>query len=304
MHELIELFGDLSAMKLTEGSNMCRYDLWIFRRGRMCPVRNMPGRASLHQHTRFLQMRIHAEMRSWVQNQPDWDILRRWHFLLNIFNNSWISCRSKWGHVNDKSFFFFYSCQDVDECQDGTHNCKSSEVCRNRPGNFVCDCPAGYERNYTLSTAGVCEDIDECTGYRKYQVCSRSSECENTVGSYVCTCTTGFKQSEDGRTCVGGCQCNRKSNWNFEINFRFDVIFVCLLFLWADKDECTEVDNICQQKCVNIWGSYHCTCDTGYKLNPDKRWEQCSSGLRKNVLDVFLLYFSWLTNITGHKNEL
>jgi fibulin 1/2 len=96
-------------------------------------------------------------------------------------------------------------CEDVDECLEGTHDCPANEVCRNRPGSFVCDCPTGYERNFTTSASptGTCEDIDECSGYRKFQSCSQSSECENTIGSYVCNCKAGFKQAEDGKTCTG-----------------------------------------------------------------------------------------------------
>ena len=33
---------------------------------------------------------------------------------------------------------------DVDECQDGTHNCDSNALCNNSAGSFTCACFQGY----------------------------------------------------------------------------------------------------------------------------------------------------------------
>ncbi|CAG0918165.1 unnamed protein product [Notodromas monacha] len=178
------------------------------------------------------------------------------------------------------------SCEDVNECEEGTDDCKAGEVCRNLPGTFACDCPSGFERTYgfagataasmkTSSSTAVtseCRDIDECQGYRGSQVCSRSSECENTIGSYRCNCKQGFKQGEDGRTCIGKLSCFTYIYTVFSFIFtNFQCRRNTCIDVTQNLDECTEVDNICQQKCVNFWGSYHCTCELGYKLNPDKR---------------------------------
>ncbi|KAG5067493.1 hypothetical protein JHK86_011224 [Glycine max] len=36
-------------------------------------------------------------------------------------------------------------CQDVDECNEKTHNCTEGSICSNSPGIYSCSCPKGYE---------------------------------------------------------------------------------------------------------------------------------------------------------------
>ncbi|XP_038886240.1 wall-associated receptor kinase 2-like [Benincasa hispida] len=36
-------------------------------------------------------------------------------------------------------------CQDIDECQDGSHECKFKHQCVNTPGNYTCNCPKNYK---------------------------------------------------------------------------------------------------------------------------------------------------------------
>ncbi|XP_017872922.1 PREDICTED: fibulin-1-like [Drosophila arizonae] len=38
-----------------------------------------------------------------------------------------------------------------------------------------------------------------------------------------------------------------------------------------DVDECQSIPGLCQQKCVNFWGGYRCTCNQGYELSHDNR---------------------------------
>ena len=33
---------------------------------------------------------------------------------------------------------------DLDECDEGLHNCKSNQMCMNTYGSFYCVCPRGY----------------------------------------------------------------------------------------------------------------------------------------------------------------
>ncbi|XP_016402401.1 bone morphogenetic protein 1-like, partial [Sinocyclocheilus rhinocerous] len=41
---------------------------------------------------------------------------------------------------------------------------------------------------------------------------------------------------------------------------------------FKEIDECSRPDNgHCEQRCVNTLGSYHCGCDPGYELTPDRR---------------------------------
>ena len=37
-------------------------------------------------------------------------------------------------------------CPDINECA-GTNNCDENAVCTNTPGNYICDCKAGYTGN-------------------------------------------------------------------------------------------------------------------------------------------------------------
>ncbi|XP_023609681.1 multiple epidermal growth factor-like domains protein 6 [Myotis lucifugus] len=39
----------------------------------------------------------------------------------------------------------------------------------------------------------------------------------------------------------------------------------------ADIDECAVVNGGCQQRCINTLGTFHCECDTGYRLHADER---------------------------------
>ncbi|XP_067136118.1 fibrillin-2-like isoform X2 [Centruroides vittatus] len=126
-------------------------------------------------------------------------------------------------------------CVDIDECSRGTHECGAKQICRNRAGGYICECPTGY----LMNSQRECEDIDECVRFHG-QVCSVNSECQNTIGSYICNCKTGFRQGENARNCL-------------------------------DIDECSETPNLCHQKCINVWGSYQCTCEQGYSLESDNR---------------------------------
>ncbi|CAI8042420.1 Matrilin-2 [Geodia barretti] len=84
------------------------------------------------------------------------------------------------------------TCEDVDECAEGSHVC--SMLCVNTPGSYHCSCPEGYELDEDEVT---CHDIDECE--RMISGCQHS--CTNTVGSFVCTCDRGYLLSPDALSC-------------------------------------------------------------------------------------------------------
>ncbi|CAG2055183.1 unnamed protein product, partial [Timema podura] len=52
-------------------------------------------------------------------------------------------------------------CVDIDECAQGTHDCGRGQICQNRQGGYLCQCPTGYTTNHLKE----CVDIDECTRY-------------------------------------------------------------------------------------------------------------------------------------------
>ena len=49
----------------------------------------------------------------------------------------------------------------MDECVKGTHQCDGDQVCTNRQGGYVCNCPQGFR----LNAQRQCQDINECESY-------------------------------------------------------------------------------------------------------------------------------------------
>ncbi|KAL7297960.1 hypothetical protein TKK_0008977 [Trichogramma kaykai] len=127
------------------------------------------------------------------------------------------------------------SCQDVDECLLGHHNCRRSQYCVNRPGGFGCEplgsCAAGYRRLQN----GSCVDVDECL--EGLHTCSRDSHryCVNRDGGYECitrlpSCPRGYEYSLLSRQC-------------------------------QDVDECRQARASCDpraERCLNLPGGYRC----------------------------------------------
>lgn len=79
-------------------------------------------------------------------------------------------------------------CIDIDECQEGTHECFKEQICKNKQGGYQCICPSGH----VIGPNKDCVDIDECSIYGK-TICGLKSQCQNTVGSYKCLCKQGFE---------------------------------------------------------------------------------------------------------------
>ncbi|KYN31855.1 Fibrillin-3 [Trachymyrmex septentrionalis] len=126
-------------------------------------------------------------------------------------------------------------CVDVDECREGTHECGKNQVCENRRGGYHCICPPGH----AVGPNNDCVDIDECS--YAIGICGPNSRCENTVGSFKCLCGEGFENVGEAS---GTCQ---------------------------DVDECQRTPGLCQHVCFNVWGSYRCGCQAGFRLNADNR---------------------------------
>ena len=76
---------------------------------------------------------------------------------------------------------------------------------------------------------------------------------------------------------------------------------------FVDIDECTST-GICQHTCRNTWGSYVCSCYTGYKVAADGRscegncplfYISCAivSIFKKPVMACFCMVLSYVSNI-------
>ncbi|XP_041833833.1 fibulin-1-like isoform X2 [Melanotaenia boesemani] len=134
------------------------------------------------------------------------------------------------------------TCEDVDECLTGSHNCAPGHVCLNTEGSFRCQSSCGT--GFLLTDDNICKDIDECALGSHH--CEGDLVCMNTVGSFHCNqnvgCGDGYIQGTSG-SCV-------------------------------DINECVAHPSPCQrgQTCINTVGSYSCysntvACDQGYHLN-------------------------------------
>ncbi|XP_059169385.1 uncharacterized protein LOC131951116 [Physella acuta] len=175
------------------------------------------------------------------------------------------------------------SCVDVNECDDVlTHNCDlSTQLCRNTPGSFTCDCIAGYYKN----TVGSCQDIDECSS--NTHNCQQL--CNNNLGGFSCSCYFGFRLDDIDRTkCVQSQDvCKDVSNLNCAhgctVKFETKEAFCYCnsgYTLAADKQTCLDINecsnmttNRCtyKERCLNTNGGYTCSCPAGFKLENDQR---------------------------------
>lgn len=60
------------------------------------------------------------------------------------------------------------------------------------------------------------------------------------------------------------------------------------MYLFTDINECSLSDNLCRNgKCVNMIGTYQCSCNPGYQATPDR--QGCTG---KEAKWVWNLYFS------------
>ena len=111
---------------------------------------------------------------------------------------------------------------DINECENGSHDCNENATCVNTAGHFKCSCNKGFKGDgktcsgiiyvllYNLvhvyklpsdfiSFCIVQLGIDECQDGS--HDCNEDATCVNTAGHFNCSCNNGF--SGDGKTCSG-----------------------------------------------------------------------------------------------------
>ncbi|KRX68617.1 Latent-transforming growth factor beta-binding protein 2 [Trichinella sp. T9] len=128
-------------------------------------------------------------------------------------------------------------CEDIDECEDKTHNCTSLEQCINTDGSFRCEsrpCEIGFEK-----INGVCHDINEC---KTSNACSPDQSCINLIGSYKCIDQISAGQSKS--------------------TSKIDEIDGCLV-----NESCVKNASICHDRAVCLSQVDKCACTTGYEGN-------------------------------------
>ncbi|RMC01268.1 hypothetical protein DUI87_22217 [Hirundo rustica rustica] len=151
--------------------------------------------------------------------------------------------------------------EDVNECLESPGICSSGH-CINTDGSFRCECPMGYNLDFT----GVhCIDTDECSIGNP---CGNGT-CSNVVGSFECHCHEGFEPGP-----MMNCE---------------------------DINECAQNPLLCAFRCINTYGFYECTCPVGYELREDQKMckdlDECAEGLHdcesrgmicKNLVGTFV----------------
>lgn len=175
------------------------------------------------------------------------------------------------------------TCQDVDECLLGQHNCPDNQICQNKNGSFTCQELPSCENGYRLFNSS-CLDIDECTDNLHNCKEQLHQYCVNRPGYFDCitrlpNCEAGF-------------------NFSLSTNYCEDV------------DECSDstrpspCDTRLGERCINLIGSFSCekpivsynnayqrrgACPTGYRFNSQLR--DCE-GKFKNLFNQMKNKFS------------
>ena len=87
------------------------------------------------------------------------------------------------------------TCQNINECELGTHLCSEFAHCVDINGDYNCQCWIGWSGNGI-----ICENIDECSEVGSHD-CHYYADCTDTDGSFECECIDGFYGS--GNECLG-----------------------------------------------------------------------------------------------------
>ncbi|KAK5871231.1 hypothetical protein PBY51_004123 [Eleginops maclovinus] len=179
------------------------------------------------------------------------------------------------------------ACVDVDECQDGSHMCRYTQVCQNTIGGYGCVCPRGYR---SQGVGMPCLDVDECQ--QTPNPCA--FQCRNVPGSFRCQCPLGTVLLGDGRSCAGLERGTTFTNGT-RVRARLRPQLVSSLGRpilsrthgvsritrqscpvgYSNRDgTCVDVDECllrkpCQHECRNTIGSFQCLCPSGYQLLPN-----------------------------------
>lgn len=114
----------------------------------------------------------------------------------------------------------YYSCDDIDECAEGTHKC--SQNCVNTPGSYHCTCRPGFDLapdKTSCININECELMAEIVAYKSSRgaikmspkaaavvddlvLCEFPELCINLEGGYSCACPLGGSTIIDAVTTV------------------------------------------------------------------------------------------------------
>uniref|UniRef100_A0A8C9F173 Fibrillin 2 n=1 Tax=Pavo cristatus TaxID=9049 RepID=A0A8C9F173_PAVCR len=142
--------------------------------------------------------------------------------------------KTNFQHIcHDMAIIFKSSCNYLDECSNGTHQCSVNAQCVNTPGSYRCACAEGFTGD-GFTCSDLCENyIDECS----FQNICVFGTCNNLPGMFHCICDDGYELDRTGGNCT-------------------------------DIDECADPINCVNGLCVNTPGRYECNCPPDFQLNP------------------------------------
>ncbi|KAL4660770.1 hemicentin-1-like [Arapaima gigas] len=164
------------------------------------------------------------------------------------------------------------TCQDIDECAEGSHMCHYNQQCANTVGGYRCQvqCGPGFKPS-TLGTS--CEGKLVC---QESSVSPCHQQCLNMPGSFRCACHPGYQLS--GLRCFDINECTRnvcpahQQCRNTEGGYQcFDGCPAGMTQTeegaCVDVDECHDGSHMCRynQVCQNTVGGYGCICPRGYR---------------------------------------
>uniref|UniRef100_A0AAV2LQZ6 Uncharacterized protein n=1 Tax=Knipowitschia caucasica TaxID=637954 RepID=A0AAV2LQZ6_KNICA len=155
-------------------------------------------------------------------------------------------------------------CADLDECTLPVAETGCLFGCVNTAGGFYCLCPPGY----TLPSPDAhCQDFDECAANGGLGPCSE--RCHNSAGSFHCSCSRGFTLAGDGLACIPDCPKGYRKLAIFPNNSTLPPAGQCV-----DFDECSRDNGGCSHVCVNLRGTFKCSCPSSLRFSTHS-WRKC-----------------------------
>ncbi len=192
-----------------------------------------------------------------------------------IIENSSAKCNCNSGFDNDG-----LNCIDINECENGTHNCHENANCINNNGGFSCECKSGFGGD------GVsCIDINECENGTHN--CPNNSDCVNIVGSFNCV---GIENPCENISCSNSGVCMIENNTPY-CSCKYDYIeypqYACKKLYSLFQEAILEES---QDKLNLFWSSYDGPIRNGDKIL------FVSRGTSQEIIKIAGTFNSWSSN--------